>query len=373
VLLIIGAVVKPGNPASNTPKDWFDFVVDPNDHGEGAITFAIACLTLLGFGVWITYTAYGLSALPIGLMKGKKHIAEESSDLQGDLHETREKARAISSKYITGKRLSEKDQNQLDLLKRQERVLAKRSDRLNATQQGFQRVVSACKPFSFVFGILFILVTILIIVSILLTNIDKIKNSCGAPCGFVTKYPEISNPIDLMLWNLAPYFPLDYVALGSIILYVFFSTLSGVIRIGIRFLWVHLFTIKPRQTPPQGLLLATVLLMLALLALNVEILTLAPRYASYGSQVYLDTNVTGNATAVLTQCSITAPPSLCTMTQIGSLMSRIQAGTAFFGVVYYVATWVFLAAFLVGVIVSLVKKKSSNIETEANDSDEEVY
>jgi hypothetical protein len=43
------------------------------------------------------------------------------------------------------------------------------------------------------------------------------------------------------------YFPLDYIFLGSIILYVFTCTMSGIIRIGIRFLWVHLFTIKPRQ------------------------------------------------------------------------------------------------------------------------------
>jgi len=365
VLMIIGAFVKPGNiPQSSDARAWFNYVVDGQNQGEGAITFAIACLTVLGFGVWITYTAYGLSSLPIGLLKGRRHIAEESSDIHGDLHETREQSRAISSKYMTGKRMSEKDQKQLELLKRQERVLAKRSERLNSTQQGFQRVISACKPFSFVFGIVFILVTLLIVISVVLTNIDKIQNSCGPPCGFITKYPKVANPIDLLLWNLAPYFPLDYIVLGSIILYVFACTLNGIIGIGIRFLWVHLFTIRPRQTPPQGLLLATVLLMLALLSLNVEILTLAPRYASYGTQVYFNGNTT-------LPCSITAPPEKCTMTQIGALMARIQVGTAFFGNVYYYASWVFIAGFLIGVIVSIVKRKSSNIDSQENDSDEE--
>lgn len=67
-------------------------------------------------------------------------------------------------------------------------VLAKRSERLGATQKGFQKVISACKPFAFVFGIFFILVTLLIFVSVLLTDIDKIQNSCGAPCGFIAKY-----------------------------------------------------------------------------------------------------------------------------------------------------------------------------------------
>jgi len=237
---------------------------------------------------------------------------------------------------------------------------------LNSTQKGFQRIVSACKPFSFVFGIVFILVTLLIIISILLTNVDKIQNSCGPACGFFAKYPKVPNPIDLLLSKLAPYFPLDYIFFGSLILYIFFCTLSGIIRIGIRFLWVHLFTIKPRQTPPQGLLLATILLMLAILALNVEILTLAPQYATYGSQVYLNANNT------LVECSITAPQSKCTMTQIGTLMGRIQVGTVFFGNVYYYASWVFIAVFLIGVIVSFVKSKSSNIETHDDDSDEEI-
>jgi len=155
-----------------------------------------------------------LSAFPISLLKGRRHIAEEASDVQGDLAETREATRALSSKYITGKKMSATDERKLDLLKRQERVLAKRSERLGSTQKGFQRIISACKPFAFVFGIVFGLVTLLIIISILLTNIDKIQNSCGPACGFMAKYPKVANPIDLLLWNLAPYFPLDYIFFG---------------------------------------------------------------------------------------------------------------------------------------------------------------
>jgi len=105
--------------------------------------------------------------------------------------------------------------------------------------------------------------------------------------------------------------------------------------------------------------------MLAILALNVEILTLAPRYASYGSQVYV------NGTEIF-PCSITAPPTLCTMTQIGTLISRIEVGTVFFGNVYYYASWIFLAVFLIGVIVSIVRGKASNVETRDDDSDEEI-
>jgi len=210
------------------------------------------------------------------------------------------------------------------------------------------------------------LVSLLLIASFLLSLIDKVASGCGAPCGFITSHPQIKNPIDIILANLAPYFPLDYIILGSIILFIFFCTLGGIIRIGIRFLWVHLFTIRARRSPPQGLLLATLFLMLALLALNMQIVTLAPKYSLYGSQNYIDT--TTNSTM---PCSIDAPPESCPMSQIGTIVTRIQMGTPFFGVVYYVATWVFLGTFLIGFIVSIVRRKASNTDVHEEDEDED--
>jgi LMBR1 domain-containing protein 1 len=66
--------------------------------------------------------AYGLSAFPIGIIKGKKHLAEEFSDTAAKVNQTREQVNAIQSKYLAGgKKMSQKDQEQLDLLKRKER------------------------------------------------------------------------------------------------------------------------------------------------------------------------------------------------------------------------------------------------------------
>lgn len=42
-------------------------------------------------------------------------------DIQSDLETTREQTRAITSKYMTGKKMNSRDEKQLDLLKRQER------------------------------------------------------------------------------------------------------------------------------------------------------------------------------------------------------------------------------------------------------------
>ena len=47
-------------------------LVEQQNVAEGAISFTIACLTIFGYITWITYTAYGLSSFPIGILKGTK-------------------------------------------------------------------------------------------------------------------------------------------------------------------------------------------------------------------------------------------------------------------------------------------------------------
>ena len=49
----------------------------------------------------------------------------------------------------------------------------------------------------------------------------------------------------------------------------------------------QLYRIRPKGTVPQGLLLTSILLMLALLFVNVTLLTIAPDYASFGYQKYV--------------------------------------------------------------------------------------
>jgi hypothetical protein len=49
------------------------------------------------------------------------------------------------------------------------------------------------------------------------------------------------------------------------------------------------------------------------------------------------------------------------MTQIGIFVATIEAGTAFFGNVYFYAMWVFILTFIIGAIVTCVRRKSSSI------------
>lgn len=74
----------------------------------------------------------------------------------------------------------------------------------------------------------------------------------------------------------------------AIIIYFFLATMTGIIQIGVRFLWVTLYRIKRGSTAPQGLLFSAILLTFGLLALNYSITSVvAPGYAHFGSQVYV--------------------------------------------------------------------------------------
>jgi len=122
-----------------------------------------------------------------------------------------------------------------------------------------------------------------------MNSVDKIAFAiCGSQCGYVIHHSNMFNPVNYIFINLQKIFPLDYVFMVGLILYFFLATMSGVIQIGVRFLWVTLFRIRKGSTAPQGLLVSAVLLTLSLLALNYTVTTtVAPGYAHFGSQVYV--------------------------------------------------------------------------------------
>mmetsp|Transcript_5767 Transcript_5767/g.8057 ORF Transcript_5767/g.8057 Transcript_5767/m.8057 type:complete len:521 (+) Transcript_5767:119-1681(+) len=375
ILLIVGLIffyVNPKDKPTNSQEaqDWANDFISRSNVAESSISFSVAILMTLGFLCWITYTAYGLSAFPIGIIKGHKHVTEDISQLQSDLETTREKQREIKSKYLGGKKISKKDESQINLLQRKEKVLSRHGQRLHESQSGWNKIWFAIKPFMFLFGILFLLVSLVLYASILLTNVDKAANSgdfCGSKCGYIISHPKIFNPLDQMMTILAAYFPVDYVFFTGLILYVFLATLGGISKIGIRFLWLHMYKIRRGASPPQGMLIAVIILMLSVLTLNFEITTIAPQYASFGTQQYKDYN--DNGTYTLKPCSLDAPQSNCTLTQVATFINRISVRTNFFGILFFYATWVFLAFALIGLAVAIFKAKPSNVEQRDSDSD----
>eukprot|EP01120_Amphizonella_sp_Union-15-10_P017252 TRINITY_DN9535_c0_g1_i2.p1 TRINITY_DN9535_c0_g1~~TRINITY_DN9535_c0_g1_i2.p1 ORF type:complete len:509 (-),score=58.37 TRINITY_DN9535_c0_g1_i2:38-1564(-) len=365
ILFVLGFVIKPvvSSSVDVSLRSWAEEIFLDTNKGAGAINFVISCLTLLGYLCWITFTAYGLSALPIGMIRGKKSTYEEKNLYKEETIATRAKW-----KHLLAEGKDHKVKERANDLKDKERTLTTRFNRLEKETGGWRKIFIVLRPFAIIFGLIFLAFTILIMVSIILSSIDKILQTyCSSKCGFILLRSQFTNPIDQLLVILSRFFPMDYVLIGIIVIYFYFCTISGISEIGIRILILKLFSFKKGGTTPQGLLCASFILILSVLALNNQFVTLAPQYATFGSQKQLTDNGT-----VACEIEYLEPNGTCRMTVIAEMVNRINVGINFFGIAFYWMTWAFIGFFLIGFIVAIARKKASNIEELSDDELEEI-
>lgn len=119
-----------------------------------------------------------------------------------------------------------------------------------------------------------------------------------AKSGYLLKNKTLFNPVDWILTESNRVYPLDYIIYLAISWYLIFCTLSGVRNLGIGLFFYKLGKFKPGQTTPQGLLLASSVLMMSMMAINMLMFSIAPIYSSYGNQVYLS----NDSNDTLVQC-----------------------------------------------------------------------
>ena len=90
------------------------------------------------------------------------------------------------------------------------------------------------------------------------------------------------------------------------VLFFLITSISGVKRIGIRFMWLRLYKIAPHSTKPQALALMSLTLILILVASNILFYSVAPDYTTYGSQHFA--YIIKNQTVVERCNNVHAPP-----------------------------------------------------------------
>ena len=362
VFIIVGLFVNTGgsNGGDNTDFNlWVKTLFDSANRGERAVLFCIGSLTTLGMLVWVTYSAFGLSALPIGMIKGRRSIEDEKDDYRREINRGQARIGLLDDDALAER-----------TIRRDQDAMRTRVARLESAAGKCATKCNRClRPFSIIFGILFGLISLFLAICIILGAVVQIlDNYCGAKCGFILKEPRIRNPIDQLLVILHRVFPLDFAMVGFIIVYFFFATVSGLKRIQIRCFCMKLYNYSRNHTPPQGLILGAFLMMLAILAMNVQLLSLAPQYAYWGGRTF------HNATEDKTYpCSIDYAFSNditkdgCQMTQIGRIFTTLKWNFSYFGAAFYFISWGFVLTFLVGIIVSVWSKADSNIEEHSDD------
>jgi len=90
------------------------------------------------------------------LIRGKKDMTREEEETLDDLEVTQEKRRAIQAKYIGGRKISRKDQRELEQLERKERLLSKRSNVIEHSKNSwYNKCVQYTRPFQVLYLYIF--------------------------------------------------------------------------------------------------------------------------------------------------------------------------------------------------------------------------
>lgn len=336
--------------------------------GERALSFALGLLITIGILIYILYTAAGFALLPIAFIKSAPGISAPTltANTASDLEQNRERQRQLEGRNAGREDgLPAKDRRELDALIREERTLVRR-ERLAAEASGeghgwlvkaWMKIEAVFRPIKLIGGILLMLVAIFIWVSMLLTFIDKAKNSiCKSHCGYVLGHINIFNPMNWIFVKAAKVFPIDYVIFLLLVLFFFSSSVVGIASIGIRFLWLKIFQIRKSHTSPQALLMATVMLTLMALAINYSMaMIVAPQYAHYGPQTFCDRSLRHpddqpdctNHKRAIKPCSEVsesqAAANVCTASVVSTFLDSISINFSFFGAVDFWAQIAFLS------------------------------
>jgi len=376
--------------------DFFKNLLSEN-HGERALTFALGLLITIGIIVYCFYTASGLALLPLTLIKTAPAISAPalSASTDAQLESNRERQRQLEGRAQGNPDgLSSKDQRELDALVREERTLRRRQ-RLASESSGegqnffykaWLKLEAILRPIKLILGFLMVIVVLLIFASMLITGIDKAKNSvCKRHCGFLLGHNNIFQPINWLLVKTAKVFPIDYVIFLLITMLFFTASVIGIATIGIRLLWITLFRIRKAHTSPQALLLATVLLTLMTLATNYAVtMMVAPQYSTFGPQTFCDLpprhpgeqpDCSHNKKRIVpcTERAENGSASLvCTPSVASTFLNRIMVNFPFFGVVDFWAQFAFLGIFLIAFVLLLFRTpKLSEGDTDSDIIEEE--
>uniref|UniRef100_A0A8C4VB01 Lysosomal cobalamin transport escort protein LMBD1 n=1 Tax=Falco tinnunculus TaxID=100819 RepID=A0A8C4VB01_FALTI len=329
VLLLIGAFVPLDIPDKKNSTEWEKvkllFEEFGSSHGLTALSFSISSLTVIGMLAAITYTAYGMSALPLNLIKGTTTAAYERLENTEDIEEVEQHLLRIKSKCRDGRPLSSRDRRTLQQLEERLRILRRRERHLESVEKSWWTKFSeAIRPLKIVWGVFFIIVALLFTVSLFLSNLDKALHSAGFDSGFIILGTNMTNPLNMLLPVLQTVFPLDYILITIIVMYFIFTSMAGIRNMGIWFFWIRIN--KTINGQPRDL------------------------------------------TFVSKDCDADAPEDQCIVTRTYLFLHKFW----FFSAAYYFGNWAFIAVFLIGLIVSCCKGKKSVIEGEVDEDDSDM-
>ncbi|TDH68853.1 hypothetical protein CCR75_005262 [Bremia lactucae] len=358
VLIMLMVVLLSGKPASSD-IDWLRPLLKFSSDFETFLRLMGGILALTGIYLWLFVCSRGLASVPlVGLLMEDHSIDENMTTFEillqensMETHATKQTRETILQRYAVEQQMSGADKERLVQLKMRENLLKERREVLNANLQKFA-LSGNLSCWKIPIGVLLMILSLLIVVSILMTSIDKVAHS-KFERGFLLNRPKILNPMDLLLVLASRVFPLDYLVFS--VLFVYFFTISLVVlkRHGLQILCFRLGRLQPRLTSSTTVaMLSPVMMQLAIGGLF-ALLTLAPQYATFGHQNFADNEgrivpctLQEAAKAAAAAAKSGGPPNHCRLTQLASFYNGLAVELPMFGTAFFAGQFLFAAAFV---------------------------
>ncbi|KAL0476888.1 lysosomal cobalamin transporter [Acrasis kona] len=404
VAIVLGLAIGFPNQPSDA-VEWLKELSRDKTIGDRIVSGLVSVIAIVGLPAWWLYTGYGLAALPVSLIKGKKKLRLELGSIAEEMVFVSGKISSIKGKYaLTGTKMNKADQKEYDQLKEKLKLLRNRDlllEKFNSSW--YAKCYPFLYPFKVIFGLILLLVSLALVVSLIITLIDRVIHStCGIKCGFIIDKSYIFNPFDELLTVSSKVFPIDYIIFGVFLSFILIVSLVGLANIGLRFFFVKLYKLKYKRTAPQGLLTTCIFLMFIVVVFSFTMNSFAPKYTTFGTQTYhVNGEVIGcdfngvqavnetkpvpvNGTHTLfygtvlqeahneTQRNVTGRP--CYMSQLSMLMNGSSFnGYQIYTLIFYFGNWVFVVVFCLSLLIASVRKPASFLpdEDEDEDSDDE--
>ncbi|XP_072181462.1 probable lysosomal cobalamin transporter, partial [Diadema setosum] len=194
VLLLVRAFV----PWQGIP-DADEFL---NGKGFDALCFLLGSIALLGmFGI-IGYTGIGMAAIPISMIKGTQCMKSEPDEIDSAIQDIQRRKNAVERRYHgNGRFMSSRHQfRRLQEFDDEEQLIERRERHFESTEKSLAaKGGKFWRPFQVVAGLLFLMLSFLLITSLFITSLDRALHSLGPRSGYVLRQRRFPNLVEIIL------------------------------------------------------------------------------------------------------------------------------------------------------------------------------
>lgn len=350
-LLVLGVVFHNKNPAPNT---IFDKIAPLKNMTklEGAALMVLSVMMTTGFTNVVLYTASGLFSWPIGLILGTSSVSKRHGDLRDRCDLLRMRVSTLMERSRTNG-LTNEEREQLARTEDELRQLDREEGSLAGYSSSWTyKLRSAIRPVQILVGSLTCSLSLVLLATLIIVNVDRILHGAGPKQGYVLLEQRIFNPLEFIFTKLQDMIFVGPLPLLVITSFLAVATVSGARNLGLWFVLVRVYRVKVARTHPQALLYFCATIMLAAVAFNLLLYSMASRFISFGSQNFIPQG--SNASR---PCSLAEHNDQCIFTRSSILIMQTISNVWIFGTMFYWLGWAFIVVATVSLIAYIIRGK----------------